>query len=95
MFWVEKEIHRELCKKFTFDHTVRWYMHKAEPVLENETHKILRDFEIQTDSPKKRKKTCRIVDSPVPAGNRMKIKENEKKKKKKKKYLDLATELKN
>ena len=42
-------IHRELCKKLKFDHTNEWYMRNPESVLENETHKILWDFEIQTD----------------------------------------------
>ena len=46
--WVEKVIHWELCKKFKFDHTNNWYVHNPESVLENETHKILWDFEIQT-----------------------------------------------
>ena len=32
-----------------FDHTTKWDMHKLEFVEENETHKILRDFEIQKD----------------------------------------------
>ena len=39
----------ESCKKFKFDHTDKWYMHNPESVLENETHKLLWDFEIQTD----------------------------------------------
>ena len=34
----------EECKKLKFDHTT-----KPDTVLENETHKILRDFEIQKD----------------------------------------------
>ena len=42
-------IHWELCKKFQFDHTKKWYMHNPESVLKNETYKILWDFEIQTD----------------------------------------------
>ena len=46
---VGKVIHWELCKKFKFDHTNKWYMHNPESVLENETDKILWDFEIQTD----------------------------------------------
>ena len=29
-----------------FDCINKWYMHKAESILENETHKILCDFEI-------------------------------------------------
>ena len=45
---VEKVIHGELCKKQKFDHSTKWYMHKPESILENEMHKILWDFEIQT-----------------------------------------------
>ena len=47
--WVGRVIHWELCKKLKFDHTNKWYMHKPESVLENGTHKLLRDFDIQTD----------------------------------------------
>ena len=47
--WVGKVIHRELCKKLKFDHTKKWYMHNPESVLENETHKLLWDFDIKTD----------------------------------------------
>ena len=46
---VERKIHRELCKSFRFDHITKWYIRKLEFVLDNETHKILCDFEIQTD----------------------------------------------
>ena len=49
-----KVIHWELHKKFKSDHTNKWYMHNLEPVLENETHKILWDFEIKTDLPNPR-----------------------------------------
>ena len=42
-------IHWEMCKKFKFVHTNKSYMHNIESVLENETHKILWDFVIQTD----------------------------------------------
>ena len=38
--WLEKGIYLELFKK--------WYMHNPESVLENVSHKILWDFEIQT-----------------------------------------------
>ena len=44
-----KVIHWELCKKLKFDHTNKWYMHSPTSVLENETQKLLWDFEIQTD----------------------------------------------
>ena len=47
--WVRKVIHWKLCKKLKFPHTNKWYMHKLEYILENETRKILREFEIQTD----------------------------------------------
>ena len=47
--WVGKVIHWEMCRKFKFDHTNKWYMHNPAPVLENDTHKLLWDFNIQTD----------------------------------------------
>ena len=66
-------------------------------------HKILWDFNIQTDhlisarrpdliiiNKKKKKKICKIVDFAVPADHRIKLKECEKRDK----YLDLARELK-
>ena len=96
-------IHWEICKKFKFDHTNKWYMHNPAPVLENDTHKLLWDFNIQTDhliparrpdliiiNNKKKKKICKIVDFAVPANHRINLKECEKKDK----YLDLARELK-
>ena len=47
--WVGKVIHWEMCKKFKFDHTNKWYMHNLAPVLKNDMHKLLWDFNIQTD----------------------------------------------
>ena len=47
--WVGKVIRWELCKKCKFDHANKWYMHNPESVLENEMHKLLWDFDIQTD----------------------------------------------
>ena len=49
-----KLIHWELWKKFKFDHKDKWYKHNPEPVVENKTHKILWDFEIQTYRGKER-----------------------------------------
>ena len=73
------------------------------PVLENDTHKLLWDFNIQTDhlipvrrpdpiiiNKKKKKSICKIVDFAVPGDHRINLKECEKKDK----YLDLARELK-
>ena len=42
-------------QEFKFDHTVKWYVHKPESVIENERPIILWDFGIQT--------TTRLSDS--------------------------------
>ena len=80
-------------------------MHNPAPVLENDTQKLLSDFDIQTDhlisarrsdliiinkKKKKKKKICKIFDFAVPAEHRIKLKECEKRDK----YLDLAREFK-
>ena len=79
-------------------------MHSPAAVLENETHKILRDFDIQTyhlisarqpdlmiiNNNNKKKRTCKIVGFAVDADQRLKQKERVEKDK----YLDLAMELK-
>ena len=99
--WVGKVIHWEMCRKFQFDHTNKWYMHNPAPVQENDTHKLQWDFNIQTDHLiparrpdliiiNKRKRICKIVDFAVPADHRISMKESEKKDK----YLDLAREFK-
>ena len=100
--WVGKEIHWEMCRKFQFDHTNKWYMHNTAPVPEKDSHKLLWDFNIQTDQliparrpgliiiNKKKKGICKIVDFAVLADHRINLKESEKEDK----YLDLARELK-
>ena len=99
--WVGKVVHLEMYNKFKFDHTNTWYMHNPAPVLENDTHKLLWDFNIQTDHliPVRRpdliiinkmKRICKIVDFAVPADHRINLKECAMKDK----YLDLARELK-
>ena len=101
---VSKVIRWEMCKKLKFDHTNKWYMHNPSVVLENDTHKRLWDFDIQTDhqistrrpdfiikkKKQNRERICKIVDFTVPADHRIKLKEREKKYK----YFDLARELK-
>ena len=47
--WVDKVIHWVVCKKFKFDHTNKWYMHNPTSALENDTHKLLWDFDSHTD----------------------------------------------
>ena len=72
-------------------------------VLEYNTHKLLWDFEIQTDhlilarrpdlkiiNQNKKERLCKIVDFAVPADHRIKLKEREKKDT----YFDLDRELK-
>ena len=76
-------------------------MHNPASVLENNTHKLVWDFEIYTDHLisvsrpdliiiNKKKITCKIVDFAVPADHKIKLKECVKEDK----YLDLARELK-
>ena len=79
-------------------------MYDPESVLENKMHKILWDFETQTDrlisarrpdrvivnNNNKKKRICRIVDVVVLADHRVNLKESEKRDK----YLELARELK-
>ena len=74
-------------------------MHNPNSVLENDTHKLLWDFELQADHLittrrpdliiiHKKERICWIVDFSVPADHRVKLKEC----KKRDKYLDLARE---
>ena len=35
--WAGKVIHWEMCKKFKFNHTNKWYMHNQAAVLKNDT----------------------------------------------------------
>ena len=76
-------------------------MHNPAPVLENDTHKLLWDFNIQMDHliPARRpdliiinekKKICKIVDFAILVDHRIILKESEKKDK----YLDLVRKLK-
>ena len=75
-------------------------MHNPESVPENETYKLLWEFEIQMDHLisarrpdliiiNKKKRTCTIVDFSLPADHREKLKESEKKDK----YQDFARDL--
>ena len=43
--WVGKVIQWEICKKFKFNHTKKWYMHNQASTLENDSHKLLWDFD--------------------------------------------------
>ena len=77
-------------------------MHNPASVIENDTQRLLWDFDIQTDHlisvrrphlseiKKKKKRICKIVNFAVSADHRIKLKECEKKDK----YLDLGMDLK-
>ena len=82
--WVGKVINWEVCKRLKFDHTAKWYMPKSVSLSENETHRNIWDFEIQSDYliPARRPDLviindyhCR-VDFAVPVDHKVKIKEN-------------------
>ena len=107
--WVGKGIHGEMCRKFQFDHTNKWYMHNPAPVLENDSHKLLWDFNIQTDhliparrpdliiinnKKKKKKKKRKRICKIVVFAVPADNRINLKEREKKDKYLDLARELK-
>ena len=47
--WVGKVIHWELWEKLKFGQTNKGYMHNPTSVLDNDMHKLLLDFVIQTD----------------------------------------------
>ena len=47
--WVGKVFHWEMCKNFKFDHAKKWHMHNPTSILEDDTHKLLWDFDIHTD----------------------------------------------
>ena len=46
---IASQIHWAFCGKYGFDRSEQWWQHKVETVLENETSKILWDFNIYTD----------------------------------------------
>ena len=55
--WAAKVIYWEMCKKFKFDHSNKWYMHTPASVVENETHILLWSFDIRLGSPNLGQKT--------------------------------------
>ena len=71
-----------MYKKFKFDYTNKWYMPNPAPVLENDTHKLLWDFDTngspnlgqKTRLNNQQKKKKIIVNFAVPAYHRIKLK---------------------
>ena len=85
--WLGNQIHGELCKRLNFYYTTKYYMLKPELVLENKTHEILLDFEMQTDyltqpSVKMKKITknelCHLEDIPIAPDHTVKTKDEKK-----------------
>ena len=58
---VGKVIHWEMCKKLKFDYTNKWHMHNPASLLMNETHKLLGDFNIQTNYLIAARRACLII----------------------------------
>ena len=83
-------IHWELCKKFQFDHTNKWYMHNLTSALKNDiqTYHLIssRQPDIIIIIISKKKGTCKIVDFAIPADHWVNLKESEKKEK----YVNFA-----
>ena len=97
---VGKVIYRELCKKWKFDHTNKWYMHNPESVLENDAQTPLGFWDMFVSHLisargldliiiNKKVRTCRIVDFALPVYHRVKLKICENRDK----YIDLVREL--
>ena len=95
-----KIVQWKLARKCNFEAADKWYEHEPESVLENEDHKILRVFSIQTDHSiearrpdlvvvHEKERSCKIIVFAVPGDSRV----EEKDKDKMEKYEDLETEL--
>ena len=98
--WVGRRIHWNICRKFGLHVSEKWYNHEPESVVENDTYKVLWDFNIQTEHDiearrpdfiliNKEDNNCFIVDFAIPYDTRVEQKEKEKVEK----YQDLKREL--
>ena len=76
-----------MCKKFKFDYANKWYMHNTAPVLENDTHKLLWDFDIQTDHLISARRPDLII---INKKKKKKKKKRKKKEKRIRKIIDFA-----
>ena len=92
--WVGKVIHLESWKKLKFDYTNKWYMHNPESVLENETHKLLRDFDIQMNHLISARQPDLIIIKKKERTSQSKTERMRKEYEKRDKYQELAWELK-
>ena len=99
--WMGRKIHWEVCTKIGLGVSEKWYKHKPEKVVEDDSWKILQDVKIQTDHVievrrpdmviiDKTKNECKIIDFACPFNSRI----EKRKKDKMKGYKDLKRELK-
>ena len=97
---VARIVHWEIREKYYLSRAEQWYNYKPEGVTENESIKVLWDFNINTDYEiehrhadivveLKSEKECLIIDIAVPGVTRIKLKEQEKIEK----YQDLKGEI--
>ena len=88
---VGKMIHLELCKKFQFDLTAKWYMHKLESILDNMMQKPHWDLGIEriTLSWLEEQKKGEPAEKMTCVHNRSQSDEQRKRKKIKKKKMDI------
>ena len=97
---VARALHWDLLRQNGFHHSDKWYQHEPEAVVEDDHHKILWDFTIQTDREitarrpdivliNKDSKSCHIIDVAIPGDARIITKQEEKIEK----YQDLAREI--
>ncbi|KAL5258978.1 hypothetical protein ACHWQZ_G009445 [Mnemiopsis leidyi] len=92
------EVHWSLCNEYGFDHSSKWYEHRAEKVLENNDVKLLWHFHVQSDHVIEHcrpdlllvKKEAVVIDIAVPGDVRISDKEQDKILK----YQDLKREIK-
>ena len=75
---LEADTIKQVEMKFKLDDTNKWFMHKPPPVLENNIHKLLWNFDIKTDHLISTRRPDLIII-------------NQKKKKKKRKFAKLST----
>jgi hypothetical protein len=98
---VASYLHWNILRNNGFDVKKNWYQHEPTAVAESATHKILWDFNIQTDNEiqarrpdivvlKKSEKKCMVIDIAVPSDRNCSSKEDEKISK----YQDLSIEIK-
>ena len=87
--WVGRKIHWEVCRKIGFDENEKWYKHKPQKVVQNDSWMILWGVTIKTDHVietrrpdmliiDKTKNECKIIDFTCPFDSRIEEREKDK-----------------